>query len=210
MIQVNMFQDQHLDIWKQALPYLHTRSNDKHTLYCYVYAVELLEHHPEANQQLVLVSILLHDVGWSTVDEDKQLLSFGPNQKYPELQVQHEKEGARIAKEILSNLDFPANFIDAICEIIDGHDTRKDYISLEDALVKDADKLWRYTPFGLETIKDWFGYSETEQLELLAKWLETRFYTETSQAIANGLLRALELQYQESLVQKLINLDGEI
>ena len=95
-----MIDDKHLAIWKQALPYLHTRSNDKHTLYCYLYAKQLLEHHPEANQGLVLVSILLHDIGWSTVPEDKQLLSFGPNQKYPELQIQHEKEGARLAKDI--------------------------------------------------------------------------------------------------------------
>lgn len=205
-----MIQEKHLSVWKQALPYLQTRSNDKHTLYCYVYAQELLEHHPEANQEVVLVSILLHDVGWSTVDEDKQLLSFGPNQKYPELQVQHEKEGANIARNILTSLEYPENFIDVICEIIDGHDTRKDYLSLEDALVKDADKMWRYTPFGLETIKDWFAYTETEQLELLKKWLETRFYTESSQAIASGLLRALELQYQEPIVQELINLDLQV
>jgi len=205
-----MIDDKHLPIWKQALPYLHTRSNDKHTLYCYIYAQELLEHHSEANQEVVLVSILLHDVGWSTVAEDKQLLSFGPNQKYPELQVQHEKEGARLAKEILASLDYPETFIDVVCEIIDGHDTRKDYLSLEDALVKDADKLWRYTAFGLETIKDWFGYTEIEQLALLQKWLETRFYTETSMAIASGLLRALELGYQEVTVQDFIKLDRNI
>lgn len=202
-----MILDKHIHIWKQALPYLHTRSNDKHTLYCYVYAQELLEHHPEANRDVVLVSILLHDIGWSTVPEDKQLLSFGPNQQYPELQVQHEKEGAKIAAEILSNLAYPQNLIAAVCEIIDGHDTRKDYISLEDALVKDSDKMWRYTAFGFETLKNWFAFTDIELLSLLQKWFKTRFYTETSEAIASGLLRALELQYQEAMVQEFIGLD---
>ena len=38
--------------------------------------------------------------------------------------------------------------------IIDGHDTRDHALSLEDSLVKDADKLWRYTRFGLDTVRE--------------------------------------------------------
>ena len=42
-------------------------------------------------------------------------------------------------------------------EIIDGHDTRKHALSLEDALMKDADKLWRFSRHGVATIGGWFG-----------------------------------------------------
>ena len=81
--------------------------------------------------------------------------------------------------------------------IIDGHDTRQEPQSLNDSLVKDADKLWRYTPFGLETVSGWFGYSTAEQLNLLEKWLGYRFYTETAVHMAHGLLANLILHVTE-------------
>ena len=34
-------------------------------------------------------------------------------------------------------------------EIVDGHDSRPEALSLEDAIVKDADKLWRFTESGV-------------------------------------------------------------
>src|SRR5690606_1360409 len=139
--------------------YLATRSNDKHTVYCYYFAEQLLEAYPTADETIVLAGILLHDVGWSTVAEDKQLHSFGPHMRYPELRRQHEIEGAKIARSILQDFDYPEEMIEPICDIIDGHDTRKESRSLEDSLVRDADKLWRYTDFGLETVGAWFNYS---------------------------------------------------
>jgi HD superfamily phosphodiesterase len=187
----------HQLIWEKALPYLQTRSNDVHTRYCYTFAQQLLKIHEEADVEIVLATILLHDVGWSTVPGDKQLLSFGPNMQYPELRRQHETEGARIAADILTLLDYNPDYIKRITTIIDGHDSRKKSLSLEDSLVKDADKLWRYTPFGLETVSAWFGYTIPEQLELLEKWLSYRFYTETAVNMARGLLAFLLLENEE-------------
>ena len=183
-----------IPIWEKAQPYLNTRKNDKHTLYCYYFAEQLLEAHPTADERIVLTGILLHDVGWSTVPEDKQLQSFGPHMVYPELRRQHEVEGATIARGILQNLDYPAETITAICAIIDGHDTRKETQSLEDSLVRDADKLWRYTDFGLETVGAWFNYSQQEQMDLLAKWIQTRFYTDAGRDMARGLYGQLVVQ----------------
>ena len=183
-----------IPLWEKAKPYLNTRKNDKHTLYCYYFAEQLLEAYPTADERIVLAGILLHDVGWSTVPEDKQLKSFGPHMAYPELRRQHEVEGAKIAREILQDLDYPAETITAICTIIDGHDTRKETQSLEDSLVRDADKLWRYTDFGLETVGAWFNYSQQEQMDLLAKWIQTRFYTDAGRDMARGLYGQLVVQ----------------
>lgn len=184
---------QYLPVWQRANPYLATRSNDTHTLYCYHFTRQLLAAYPEADAIIVLAAILLHDVGWSTVPEDKQLQSFGPNMIYPELRRQHEIEGARIAGEILHELGYDSAHINEITTIIDGHDTRDELLSLNDALVKDADKLWRYTPFGLETIREWFGYSIEQQMALLATWIETRFYTDAGRHMARGLYAYLEI-----------------
>ena len=188
----------HQPIWQAAQPYLQTRSNDRHTRYCYVFAQQLLKLHPEADAEIVLPALLLHDVGWRSVPEEKQLLSFGPNMRYPELRRQHETEGVRIATEILQTLGYDWVQIKQITAIIDGHDTRKESLSLNDSLVKDADKLWRYTPFGLATVSAWFGYTINEQLDLLEKWLGYRFYTETAVHMARGLLGNLILHTLEN------------
>lgn len=192
-IQHNLILPAHRPLWQDALPYLDVRHNDKHTLYCYHFAKALLELQPEADKDIVLLGILLHDVGWKKIPEDKLLHAFGPHQKYPELQVQHEKEGAVIAEAIMQTHGVDEAIVARVIEIIDGHDTRKETLSLEDALVKDADKLWRYTPFGLAMLAEWFGYTREKQLQLLDKWLKTRFYTEAAVAMALGLRYNLDL-----------------
>jgi len=189
---------QYQPIWEHAKLYLNTRQNDTHTWYCYYFAEQLCDAYPDAERDIVLPAILLHDVGWSTVPEDKQLQSFGPHMIYPELRRQHETEGARIAGEILQKLDYPDESIVEIMNIIDGHDTRDESLSLNDSLVCDADKLWRYTPFGLETVGDWFNYTTDEQMALLHKWIGTRFYTDAGREMARGLYGYLKIkQYEE-------------
>lgn len=197
-----MIAQTHQPIWQAAQPYLQTRSNDRHTRYCYVFAQQLLKLHPAANTEIVLPTLLLHDVGWSSVAEKKQLQSFGPNMRYPELRRQHETEGVRIATEILQTLGYDWIQIEQITAIIDGHDTRKESLSLNDSLVKDADKLWRYTPFGLATVSAWFGYTIHDQLDLLEKWLGYRFYTKTAVHMARGLLGNLILHIAEVEVMR--------
>jgi len=51
--------------------------------------------------------------------------------------------------EILGNRCYDDATIGQVVAIIDGHDTRPEARSLEDMLVRDADKLWRFTPAGV-------------------------------------------------------------
>jgi hypothetical protein len=184
---------QYQTIWEKAKPYLQTRSNDTHTRYCYYFAEQLCEAHPEADPDIVLPAIILHDIGWSTVPEEKQLQSFGPHMIYPDLRRQHEIQGAKIATDILISLSYSADVISNIASIIDGHDTRTESLSIEDSLVRDADKLWRYTPFGLKTIGQWFQYTQAQQMNLLHNWIGTRFYSNTGRNMARGLYGHLSI-----------------
>ena len=186
----------HDAIWLRAAPLLNVRSNDVHTQYCFRFARALCAVHPEADAEVVLPAILLDDVGWSTIPPDKLLLAFGPHMRFPELRREHEIEGARLAREILVSIGYPANRIDAIAQIIDGHDTRNHAMSLEDGLVKDADKLWRYTPHGLQTVRGWFGYEVAEQLRLLEDWSRSRFFDEAARHMAIGMLTALRAEQE--------------
>jgi len=182
-----------LPIWTDALPFLGVRQNDEHTRYSTGYADRLVTL-TGANRAIAIPAIILHDTGWSTVPEHLILESFGPKTRYPELRRQHEVEGAAIARRILERHRYPGQDVDLITGIIDGHDTRAEAISLEDAVVKDADKLWRYTRFGLETIRGWFGHTVAEQLALLDDWGKTRLFTEPGRHMALGLLEALHLE----------------
>lgn len=186
----------HDAIWRRAEPLLGVRSNDVHTLYCYRFARALCLLHPAADAEVVIPAILLHDIGWSTVPPDKILQAFGPHTRYPELKRQHEVEGARLAREILTAVGHPPAHTEMVVRIIDGHDTRADALSLEDGLVKDADKLWRYTPFGLETVRGWFGHTIDQQLDLLDDWCRTRFFGEAARHMATGLLTGLRAEQE--------------
>ena len=177
-------------IWHRARPYLGVRRNDEHTRYAFRFAEQLVSL-CGARAEIVLPAIILHDTGWSTVPDDKILESFGPRLKYPEFRRRHEVEGARIAGDILRDLDYPPETVAAIAAIIDGHDSRAAVLSLEDAVVKDADKLWLFTPFGLDTVRGWFGYSASEYLTYLEGLGAARLHTEPGRHMARGLLVAL-------------------
>ena len=54
-------------------------------------------------------------------------------------------------------------------EIIDGHDTRAEPRSLNDRLVRDADKLWRFTVTGIAVACDWFKMTPHQYADRLEK-----------------------------------------
>ena len=175
-------------VWLAARPWLDVRSNDEHTLISYRLGRSLLKLHPGAAEAVVLPAILLHDVGWKMFPPDKLAQAVGPNAKYPELQRQHEIEGARIARAELERLAIPGVDIERVVEIIDGHDTRKHALSLEDALLKDADKLWRFTGHGVATIGGWFGSAPKDTLAMLEDFVLPSFLTDAGKAMAEALL----------------------
>ncbi|CAB4895377.1 MAG: HD domain-containing protein [Actinobacteria bacterium] len=155
-------------IWQLATPYLQTRDNDAHTLYSYGIARQLLRHLPDADEHIVLPAIICHDTGWSTVDEYDAFQAIAPDRdgSYDWAVFQHEKEGARIAREILSEAGLPPADVDEICDIIDGHDTRLTALSLNDKIVKDSDKVWRVSPHGTDVAMPRFGLTREESLRI--------------------------------------------
>ena len=132
-------------------PYWTVRDNDVHVPESYAFAQQLLTHYPEADPQIVLPAILMHDNGYARVPEETLLagLKDAPTGHRPDITRLHEIAGAEIAQEILNELAFSPELIERIAQIIDGHDSRLESLSMEDSLVKDADKLWRFTESGV-------------------------------------------------------------
>ena len=174
------------------MPYLDTRGNDIHTETSTRMAHELIKREG-GDKDIVIPAIILHDVGWKSVPEDQQAKAFGPNVSSPEMTRLHEAEGVRIAKEILEKLNYDVDKIGEILEIIDGHDTRKEAISLNDKIVKDADKLWRFTKNGHEfmcrVFGEKFGESPMDRLRRLDSQLPKWFFTNTAKEMARKELR---------------------
>ena len=175
------------DVWALAAPYLRVRDNDAHTLYSYAIARALLDIVPGADPEVVLPAILLHDVGWSRVPADEVLEAIAPGAGRPDLVVLHEKAGAAIARDVLGVLGHHTGVVDAVVAIVDGHDTRREAISLDDAVVKDADKLWRLTPHGLDTVMEWFGLTRDEAHRLVASRVHLHLLTDEARTMARIL-----------------------
>ena len=151
-------------IWRAVVTETRTRGNDIHLPMSLAYAERLCAAHPEANRLLVRVAIQLHDTGWGRVDESRIISEgFSGDWRKAEIRFEHERQGWRGEAR---------RFGEGLCAIIDGHDTRQEAYSLEDALVRDADRLWRFDHAGIALASGWFRmdpavYSDRLEAEII-------------------------------------------
>ncbi len=178
------------EIYALAEPYWQTRSNEVHVPGAYALAQRLLEAHPEADADIVLPAVLLHDCGYFLVPEEDHLkgLAGAPVGWEPDITRRHEIEGARIAGEILAQVGYDAERTVRIQEIIDGHDSRTEALSLEDALMKDADKLWRYTESGVRICCGWMDRTPEDFMDFVESRIDTWLLTDAGRELARETL----------------------
>jgi HD superfamily phosphodiesterase len=181
-----------------AMPFLDTRHNDVHTEISTLLAFELLEREG-GDEDIVIPAIILHDTGWKRVPAELHLKAFGPNASNTELNRLHEVEGAKIAEDILRKLNYDADKTRDIVEIIAGHDSRAKPLSLNDMIVKDADKLWRYSKSGFYIDIERFGESPAKGLDRLRSHIFGQLFTAAAKEIATEKLTRLE---NENLVDR--------
>jgi len=173
-----------------AEPYWQTRANEIHVPESFELARRLLEAHPEADEGIVLPAILLHDCGYFLVPEEDHLkgLAGAPIGWEADITRRHEIEGARLAGEILGRVGYDPRRTARIQEIIDGHDSRAEALSLEDALVKDADKAWRFTESGVRICHVWMNRTPEDFMDFVESRIDDWFLTDAGRALAHELL----------------------
>jgi len=181
----------HKKIYELAKPYLNTRKNDIHIEISLDYALKLLEKEA-GDSDVVIPAVILHDLGWWQVPEELQLRAFGPKATDKKLNRLHETEGVSIASEILKNVGYDNDKTSEILAIIDGHDSRLEAISQNDQIVKDADKLFRFSPRGFEINTERFGMVHDQNWKRLYKNVEEWFFTPTAKIFAWEALKVLE------------------
>ena len=183
-------------IFELAVPFLKTRLNLPHTYIVYQYAKLLLKTEG-GSREIVFPACILHDVGWSTVPEDQQLRAFGPNITDPDARRKHEVEGVSIARQILSQVGYNSLSARKILEIIDGHDTTTNARSLEDAITKDSDKLFRLCATGFRIDCQRFRVDPQEYWPNLLQRSRAWFLTATGKELAAYESREREREFQE-------------
>jgi HD superfamily phosphodiesterase len=173
-----------------AEPYWQTRSNEIHVPESFELARRLLEVHPEADEDIVLPAILLHDCGYFLVPEEDHLkgLAGAPIGWEADVTRRHEIEGARLAGEILGRVGYDPLRTARIQEIVDGHDSRAAALSLEDALVKDADKAWRFTQSGVRVCHVWMNRTPEDFMDFVESRIDDWFLTDAGRNLAHELL----------------------
>lgn len=170
-------------IFRLAKPFLDTRDNEIHTRIAFSFALRLLQKEG-GNEAVVLPAIILHDVGWKSLPEELHLKAFGPGENDMNINRVHEVEGAKTARRILEETQYDPALIEEIVAIILEHDSRPQAISLNEAIVKDSDKLWRFSKQALEVDPKRFNIPPA----IHTKWLKLQipgwFITETAKTIA--------------------------
>lgn len=172
-------------IWERIIPESRARGNDVHLPISLRFAQRLCDAYPEADRKLVLISVILHDTGWAHVDEDRILSEgFGADWRNAQIRFEHEEQGCIVARRVLTELGYPEEFISQVNAIIDGHDTRREAHSLEDCLMRDADRLWRFDHAGVALGAIWFGKTPAWYLDTLEREIVPELTTEAGKAMA--------------------------
>ncbi|TDW31597.1 HD domain-containing protein [Cryobacterium psychrophilum] len=184
-------------LWAAVSTEMRTRANNIHVPISFAYAERLCLAYPEADALVVRVTILLHDTGWARVDETKIITEgFGGDWRKADIRYQHEAYGCDIAREVLPGLGYDEAFITRVTDIIDGHDTRAESHSIEDSLVRDADRLWRFTPAGIALASGWFTMTPSVYCNRLRQEILPELITSAALAMATA-----EMDRSEALLK---------
>ncbi|HSO73095.1 MAG TPA: HD domain-containing protein [Thermodesulfobacteriota bacterium] len=181
-------------LFRLAAPYLAVRGDLAHARVSHQYALRLLAEEG-GEPGIVEPAVILHDVGWSQLTPEQIRMAFGVRaggEEAERLNRIHEREGAAIAGRILESLRYNPRWIERIVSFIERHDSGDQPDSLEEKLVKDADKLWRFSPVGFWNERERQGLDPNELHSFLLKKYQTWFYTPTALNLAGEELRSRE------------------
>jgi HD superfamily phosphodiesterase len=174
------------ELFGLAEPYLKARDDVLHTRVAHKFALDLLEKEA-GDKKIVEPAVILHDVGWSQLKPEEIKVAFGVHakgEKAKKLNRIHEVEGARIAREILTKLGYDRPSTDKIARIIERHDSGKNPQTIEEQLVKDADRLWRFSRIGYDHEMKRQNTTHEVRYHFLTRNMGNWFFTKTAKELA--------------------------
>ena len=179
------------ELFRLAEPYLNVRDDLLHTRVAHQYALDLLKKEA-GDKKIVEPAVILHDVGWSRLKPEEIKVAFGVNaqgEKGKQFNRIHEVEGAGIAREILTKLDYDRPSTDEIVRIIERHDSGKNPQTIEEKIVKDADRLWRVSRIGYYYEMERQNTTHEVRYRFLTRNMGKWFFTKTARELADRELQ---------------------
>lgn len=186
------------NLYQHSEPYLKMRNDALHTRVAHDYAVLLLQKEG-GDRRIVEPAIILHDVGWSALKPEDIKNAYGvraTGETARKLNRIHEVEGAKIARGILRELGCDLFEISRIVTIIERHDSGMNPDTAEEKLVKDADKLWRFSKIGYPYELQRQATTHAARHTFLSQNIDNWFFTRTAKALAHKELLARDKEYQ--------------
>lgn len=183
---------------KSAEPYLRNgRPGDyEHTLRVVTYGKVLLKKE-KGDENVVLPTLYLHDIGWSQVNYDDFIHADSPEGKFaaPSV-VLHMELGANLARKILEKLNYDPKLIRDIVSIIAVHDNQRAIIDLNNpsaTLVFEADFLDKIGPEShrrMEKIfrSNWKDMDAEARCSFLQRRIKEWFQTGSAKKMAKDLI----------------------
>lgn len=180
------------ELFRLAEPYLAVRNDLPHAQIAHQYSLRLLSKEG-GNQRIVEPAVILHDVGWSELTPEQIKIAFGVRaggEEADRLNRIHEVEGAVIAGRLLQGRDYDPIFIKQITLMIGRHDSGNDPESLEEKILKDSDKLWRFSDIGFWNEIERQGLDSLELYRYLEERRPVWFFLPTALLLAEEELKA--------------------
>jgi hypothetical protein len=187
-------------IWQLALPLQDQRDDSGHAEVALHYATLLLSTE-QGDEEIVVPAIILHDIGYSQLSRERRLVIFDrsrPEAERKAVQIEHENAGVVLAKGLLVKVEYPRELVPEILEIISQHDTRKGFISKNEGLVRDSDKLWRFSKRAFEVGSRRPRTAPDTRLKDLEVDIDKPdyFFSERARQLARGELEARKREAQ--------------
>ena len=112
---------------------------------------DMLSDKLNAKKEVVIPAAIFHDIGYYGISEKKLsdlMAKKLSSEEEKSIKDFHMANGAKLAKNILVKLNYPGEFTDEIVGIVLRHDLKSNPKSVEESIVRDSDKLWRYSKKG--------------------------------------------------------------
>ncbi len=180
------------ELFRLAEPYLTVRNDLPHAQISHRYSLRLLSAEG-GGRRIVEPAVILHDVGWSKLTPEQIKIAFGVRaggEEADRLNSIHEVAGAALAGRLLQSLNYDPILIEQITRMIERHDSGDSPDSLEEKILKDSDKLWRFSGVGFWKEIERQSLDSLELYRYLAERRPTWFFLPTALFLAEEELKA--------------------
>jgi hypothetical protein len=164
-------------LFRLAEPYLAVRNDLPHAQIAHQFSLRLMSKEG-GDQRIVEPAVILHDVGWSKLTPEQIKIAFGVRavgEEADRLNRIHEVTGAALAGRLLQSLNYDPILIEQITSMIKRHDSGNSPDSLEEKILKDSDKLWRFSGVGFWQEVERQGVDCFEMYRFLGRLLSCLF-----------------------------------